>query len=318
MIRRIISSSNDPKRWGSWIFGFSLFVLASSVYAAPHLRVVTTLSVFADLVKQIGGDYVEVSYVASPRFNPHFIEAKPSDVLKVKKADLLVHGGLDLEAWRGPLLDAAGNPNLFSGGQGELDLSVGIPLLEVPDKPLNRLMGDIHIYGNPHYWLDPENAKRMGKAIADKLSEIDPSQAVYYQQRLADFSKRLDQRIAQWKQMSESIRGKEAVAYHNEWPYLAEFLGIKINQFLESKPGIPPSPKQLEFLEEYMKARKIRVIVQPTYFPRDASEALAKRTGASVVTLCQNLGELPEASDYFAFIDYDVRQMVNAFKADAR
>ena len=129
----------------------TVMVLAGGTGAAPQpLRVVATLSVFADLVKQVGGEDVEVSYVASPRFNAHFIECKPSDVLKVKKANLLVHAGLDLEAWRGPLLDAAGNPNLFQGGKGELDLSTGIPLLEVPDKPLNRSMGDIHIYGNPH------------------------------------------------------------------------------------------------------------------------------------------------------------------------
>ncbi len=290
----------------------AVMALAGGAGAAQPLRVVATLSVFADLVKQVGGENVEVSTVASPRFNPHFVECKPSDVLKVKKADLLVHGGLDLEAWRGPLLDAAGNPDLFSGGKGELDLSVGIPLLEVPDRPLSRLMGDIHLYGNPHYWLNPENAKIMARAIAAKLSEIDPAHADAYQKRLADFLSRLDQKIAQWKQAAAPIRGKEAIAYHNEWPYLADFLGIKIEQFLESKPGIPPSPKHIGFLEEYIRSHNIRAIVQPTYFPRSASEELAKRTGAKVVTLCQNLGELPETKDYFSFIDYDVRQMVEA------
>jgi len=292
--------------------GLVILVLSQSAFAAQPLRVVATLSVFADLVKQVGGEDVEVSYVASPRFNAHFIECKPSDVLKVKKAGLLVHGGLDLEAWRGPLLDAAGNPNLFTGGKGELDLSAGIPLLEVPDRPLSRLMGDIHIYGNPHYWLAPENAKIMVQAIAEKLSEMDPAHADAYQTRLAGFLSRLDQKIAQWKQAAAPIRGKEAIAYHNEWPYLADFLGIKIDQFLESKPGIPPSPKHLGFLEEYIRSRHVRAIVQPTYFPRAASEELAKRTGAKVVTLCQNPGELPETEDYLSFIDYDVRQMVEA------
>ena len=171
-------------------------------------------------------------------------------------------------------------------------------------------MGDIHIYGNPHYWLNPENAKVMAQAIAAKLSEIDPAHAAAYQKRLSDFLSRLDQKMAQWKQAASTIRGKEVIAYHNEWPYLAEFLGIKIEQFLEPKPGIPPGPKQLGFLEEYMKAHGIQVIVQPTYFPRDASEALAQRTGAKVVTLCQNVGELPNAKDYFSFVDYDVQQLV--------
>ena len=309
MIRRTISAFS---RMGAAML--AVMVLAGGARAAQPLRVVTTLSVYADLVRQVGGEDVQVSYVASPRFNAHFIECKPSDVLKVKKADLLVHSGLDLEAWRAPLLDAAGNPNLFQGGKGELDLSTGIPLLEVPDKPLSRLMGDIHIYGNPHYWLGPENAKIMAKEIAAKLSELDPAHETAYQRRLSEFSNRLEGKIAEWKQAAAPIRGKEVIAYHNEWPYLAEFLGIKIEQFLESKPGIPPSPKQLGFLEEYIKSHGIKAIVQPTYFSRASSEALAKRTGAKVVVLCQNLGELPGTDDYFSFIEYDVRQLVSALE----
>ncbi|MDO8730307.1 MAG: metal ABC transporter substrate-binding protein [Candidatus Omnitrophota bacterium] len=280
----------------------------------PAIRVAATLSSFADLVKQIGGDRVEVSTIAPPRFNPHFIEPRPSDVLKVKKADLLVHGGLDLEAWRGPLLDAAGNPDLFPGGKGELDLSRGIPLLEVPDRQLSRLDGDIHLFGNPHYWTSPENGRIMARAIAGKLSEIDPTHAEEYRKRLADFLTRLDGKIAEWKQLSSSVRGKEVIGYHNEWPYLMEFVGVKLEQFLEPKPGIPPSPKHLGFLENYMKERGIKVIIQPTYFPKSSSEVLARRTGATVVILCQSVKELPEASDYIAFVDYNVRQLVRALE----
>lgn len=298
-------------RLAGWIV-LTLAIGVRAAYAKPPLRVVATLSVFADLVKQVGGEEVQVSFIASPRFNPHFIEPKPSDVLKVKQADLLVHGGLDLEVWRGPLLDAAGNPKLFPGGQGELDLSVGIPLMEVPDRPLTRLMGDIHLYGNPHYWIGPENAKIMARAIAAKLTEIDPTHAAAYQQRLADFLSRLDHKMAQWQQAAAALRGKEVVAYHNEWPYLAEFLGITTERFLEPKPGVPPGPQQLAALEAYMKAHGIRVIVQATFAPRGPAEALAKRTGATVVTLCQNVGELPEANDYLSFLDYNIRQLTQA------
>ncbi len=288
-----------------------LFFVPSWVEAAP-LKVVTTMSTFADLAKQVGGEYVNVSYVASPRFNPHFIECRPSDVLKVKEADLFIHAGLDLEAWRGPLLDAAGNPNLFQGGQGELDLSGGISLLEVPTQQLSRLMGDIHIYGNPHYWVNPENGRIIAQEIADKLSQIDPAHAAAYRKNLETFQQRLDQQIAQWKQWVSAIQGKEVIAYHNEWPYLAQFSGLKIEQFLEPKPGIPPSPKQLGFLEEYMKSHHVKAIIQPTYQPRDSSEALARRTGAKVVILCQNVGELPQAKDYLSMMDYNVRQLVQA------
>ncbi len=226
-------------------------------------------------------------------------------------------GALALEAWRGPLIDAAGNPDLFSGGKGELDLSVGIPLLEVPDRPLNRLMGDIHIYGNPHYWMSPENARMMAQAIAAKLSEVDPAHADAYRQRLAAFLQKLDQKMIEWRQKVAPLQGKEVVAYHNEWPYLTEFIGLKIEQFLEPKPGIPPSPRQLGFLEGYMKQHKIQVIIQPTYYPKDSSEALARRVGGKVVILCQNVGELPEVRDYFALMDYNIRQLVQSLGGDS-
>lgn len=302
---------------GSLCLLLSAFCFLPSTFPAEQpLKVAATLSSFADLVKQVGGDRVEVSTIAPPRFNPHFIEPRPSDVLKVKKADLLVHAGLDLEAWRGPLVDAAGNPRLFQGQPGELDLSRGIPLLEVPNKPLSRLMGDIHLFGNPHYWTNPENGRIMARAIADKLSEVDPSHAEEYRKRLADFLTRLDGKITEWKQLSSGLRGREVIAYHNQWPYLAQFTGIKVEQFLEPKPGVSPSPKHLGFLEQYMKERRIKAIIQPTYFPKNSSEVLARRVGGEVVILCENVQELPEASNYIAFVDYNVRQLVRALEGE--
>lgn len=289
----------------------------SPAQAEPALRVVATLSTFADLAKQIGGDRVEVSTIASPRFNPHFIEPRPSDVLKVKKADLLVHAGLDLEVWRGPLIDAAGNPRVFPGQPGELDLSEGVRLLEVPKGPVSRLMGDIHLFGNPHYWLEPHNARIMAQSICDKLCAVDPSSCDGYRQRLKQFLNRLDQKQKEWISALAPYRGRELVGYHNEWPYLMQFAGLKMEQFLESKPGVSPGPKQLGFLETYMKERGIREIVQATYFSRSASDALAKRTGSKVVILCQNVRELPEASDYFSWMDTNVRQLVQALGGSA-
>jgi len=306
----LVWASTSSARTAATLLVALLFTsVTAPANATQPLRVATTLSTYADLVKQIGGENVEVSYVASPRFNPHFIEPRPSDVLKVKNADLLVHSGLDLEAWRGPLLDAAGNPNLFSGSKGELDLSIGIPLLEVPNRPLSRLMGDVHIYGNPHYWMGPDNARIMAQAIAAKLSDLDPTHAAAYRERLGTFLQKLDQKTAEWKQKAAVLQGKEVVAYHAEWSYFAQFVGLKVEQFLEPKPGIPPTPKQLGFLEEYMKQHKIQAIIQPTYYPKDSSEALARRVGAKVVILCQNVGELPQAKDYFSMIDYNIDQL---------
>lgn len=278
------------------------------------MRVVATLSTFADLVKQVGGDRVEVLNIASPRFNPHFIEPRPSDVLKVKKAALFVHAGLDLEVWRGPLLDAAGNPRVFPGQPGELDLSRGVSLMEVPDKPVTRLMGDIHLFGNPHYWLDPANARIMAQSVCDKLCAMDPPHCDAYRQRLQQFLGRLNQKSGEWKSALAPYQGRELVGYHNEWPYLMRFAGLTMVQFLEPKPGVPPGPKHLGFLEEHMKQRKIRAIAQATFYPRGPAEALARRTGAKVVILGQNVGEIPGMGDYFSWMDYNVRQLVKALE----
>ncbi len=282
--------------------------------AEAKLKVVTTLSTFADLVKTIGQDEVDVSYVAPPRFNPHFIEPRPSDVLKVKRADLFVHAGLDLELWRWPLVDAAGNAEVRPGGSRELDLSHGIRLLEVPVVALTRAAGDIHLYGNPHYWVNPENAKVMAQSICDKLCAIDPQHCEEYRRNLTDFHGRLDQKISEWKTSFDPYKGKELVGYHNSWPYLMEFLGLKMDYFLEPKPGIPPTPRQIALVEQKISSLGILVIVQPTFYPKDASKAVSKKTGAKVVLLCENVGELSEASDYINLMNYNIEQLLSVLK----
>ncbi|MBI1882604.1 MAG: zinc ABC transporter substrate-binding protein [Chlamydiae bacterium] len=272
------------------------------------------MSTFADLVKQIGGEYVDVSYIASPRFNPHFIEAKPSDVVKVKRADLFVHAGLDLEAWRWPLVDATGNAEVCPGGSKELDLSKGIELLEVPTTSLTRAAGDIHLYGNPHYWIHPENTKKMAETICNKLCALDPQHENIFHQNLEIFSNRLNPKISEWKTQVKPYEGQEFIAYHNAWVYLMSFLGFKIELFLEPKPGIPPTPKQVELVENRIKEKGIKGIIHSDYYPSNAADAVAKATGAKVIILCQNVGELPEAKDTISMIDYNVRQLMTALQ----
>ena len=297
------------------LVGIVALVFSATAEATPkRLNVVATLSTFADWAKTVGGDYVDVSYVASPKFNPHFIEPKPSDVVKVKRAALLIHAGLDLELWRGPLLDAAGNTAVFPGQPGELDLSQGIELLEVPTHAVSRSEGDIHIYGNPHYWVDPENAKVTARAIANKLSEIDPAHAEEYQRHCDAFLARLDAKLQEWRSRLKPYEGQELVGYHNEWPYLIRFAGLRMEQFLEPKPGIPPTPKRIEFIEQYMNERHVPGIVQSTYFPTQAAETIAKRTGSHVILLCQNVGEVAQASDYLAMVDYDITQLIQGLQ----
>ena len=284
----------------------------SAAHAATGLKVVATLSTFGDLIKTIGGDAVTVTSIASPKFNPHFIEPRPSDVLNVKRANVFAHAGLDLEAWRDPLVNAAGNTGIRPGSAGDLDLSRGIPLLEVPSANVSRAEGDIHVFGNPHYWVSPENGRIMAQTIAAKLSEMDPANQAKYEQNLAEFLSRLDPKIAEWKEKAKPLAGMELVGYHKSWPYLMDFLGTKMEQFLEPKPGIPPSPQQVDFLKNYMKANAIKVIVTSSYFSDKASQSLANDTGAKVLLLAQSVGETKEATDYIAMIDYDVNALIDA------
>ncbi len=282
--------------------------------AAERPNVVATLSTFGDLVNIIGGEHVQVSAIASPKFNPHFIEPKPSDVLKTKRATLFVHAGLDLELWRWPLLDAAGNRDAMSGGSKELDLSQGIALLEVPTRPLSRAEGDIHLYGNPHYWLNPENARTMAQAICDKLCAIDPEHQETYHANLRVFLTQLDRKMAEWRSTLAPYKGREVVGYHNSWVYLMEFAGLKMDHFLEPKPGIPPTPQQVRFITQYITQQQIPAIVQESFFPTQTAKTIAKRTGAQVVLLCQNVREVPACSDYIAMMDYNVHQLVAALQ----
>lgn len=279
-----------------------------------ELNVVATMSSFADLAKTIGGPYVTVSYVAPPTFNPHFIEPRPSDVLKVKRCDLFIHGGLDLEAWRGPLVDAAGNPRVRTGGDRELDLSRGIKLLEVPDHPLSRADGDIHIYGNPHYWPSPVNGAIIAREIAEKLREVDPDHADAYDQNLSRFLDKLNAKMKTWKARLKPYQGVELVGYHNEWIYFMEFAGLRMDLFLEPKPGIPPGPQHLARVEAYIKEHDVPAIVSASYQPKRSAEQLAQRSGARLVLLCQNVGEAPGASDYLSMVNYNVEQLAQAMQ----
>ena len=297
------------------IFFFGILTLSGTLplFAEDgHLAVVTTLSSYADIAKSIGGARVETTFVASPKFNPHFIEPRPSDVLKLKKADLFIHSGLDLEAWRTPLIDAAAKSDLREGGSRQIDLSEGIPLLEVPSGQVSRAEGDIHMFGNPHYWIDPRSGLIIAKHIAKKLSEIDPSGKYIYEANLKNFDSTLRTKMTQWQIALSQIKGKEVLGYHNEWPYMMNFAGLKMNQFVEPKPGIPPGPQHLSELEHYITANNIHALIQASYFSKEAGEYLTKNTGIKVLMLCQNVGELPECSDYISMVDFDIQAIVKA------
>lgn len=281
---------------------------------AEPVKVAASSAYAADLVRQVGGDRVSVRALASPKFNAHFYQPTPRDVRDVARADLYVGWGLDLEAWSDPLLEAAGRPEFFRGGARHADLSAGIRLLEVPQGQISRAEGDVHLFGNPHYQMDPRNAPVMARTIARALGSVDPDGASRYAASADAFAAEWGRRLEGWKAACAHCAGQEVVSYHKDMAYLADFLGLKAEQCLEPKPGIPPTPQHLAFLERYIRERGIRAILLPTYYPQDAARRLADRTGARVVTVCQNVGETDDAGDVESFHEHNVRQIARALE----
>ncbi len=278
------------------------------------LKIVATTTTFGSLVREIGGDHVEVKSISLPKFNTHFFQPKFSDVRSVQKADVFVQAGLDHELWTQAVLEAAGKPKLFGGAEGNISMSEGIKLLDVPENKLSRAEGDVHIFGNPHIWMSPENARVMADNLRHRLKEFNPENAADYDKNADAFIAKLDQKIVEWKAVAENVRGKEVVSYHKDIAYFADFLGFKVLRFYEPKPGIPPAPRELMELEKYIKENGIKAIIQPVYYSRESTDALAKRTGAKVYIICQNAGEAPGTEDYISLFDYNVKTLNEALK----
>ncbi|MBI4971990.1 MAG: zinc ABC transporter substrate-binding protein [Candidatus Omnitrophica bacterium] len=300
------------KKWISLIL-FALVFLPSSVFAAEKIRVVTTTTTLESLVREIARDKVDIHHVASPIRDIHYIQPNPKDLMMLKKAKIFVHLGLDLEAWRDAMLVAAGNPSFLRKDEGAIDVSVGVPLLEIPTT-YSRTEGDIHAFGNPHYAIDPENAKIMAKNIADGFSRIFPDDAGYFKQNLDKFNQKIEEKMKVWQTEMAPYRGAPIVTYHKSWPYFVERFGLETLGELEPKPGIPPTAKHLAELERIMKERGVKIIIIEPFNETSTPRKVSKDTGARVLNLIQNVNGKKEAPDYFSMIDYDINQIVQALK----
>ena len=281
------------------------------------LKLVTTIPDLADIAARIGGDRVEVEALAKGYQDPHFVDAKPSLILKLKRADMFIQVGLDLEiGWVPPLLEAARNKNIFYGGTGYVNASEGIELLEVPnvDAAQLRAQGDIHVWGNPHFWLDPMNGKIIAGNISAKLSKISPSDASYFQNNLATFTAQLDSANAVWMQKIAPFKNTEILAYHNSWPYFEEHFQLRIAGFIEAKPGIPPTPGHLVDLIQIIKNKKIGVIIISTYFDDKPAKSVASQVGAKVIPVAPSVGAFKEVKSYFDLFSYNIDVLVKAFE----
>ena len=293
-----------------------LAVLAFTPSAeAKKLSVVTSTSDLAALAQEVGGERIGVEAIAKGYQDPHFVEAKPSFLLKLKNADLLISVGLELEiGWLPPLITQSGNPRIQPGAAGYLDASQFAEILEIPRGQITRAMGDVHPQGNPHYWLDPENGRRIAKGIADKLGQMDQADAAYFQQRYADFDKRLTAAEKGWEAQMQPYRGRKVVTYHNSWPNFSRHFGLNVVGYVEPRPGIPPSPGHTLELIQMMKRDSVKIILVEPYFDLKTPESIARSTGGQVLVMLPSVGGDKTATDYFKVFDYNINLLINAFK----
>ena len=291
-------------------------VLLGAVPARAQLNVVTTTSDLASIAQEVGGDKVKVTALAKGYQDPHFVEAKPSFVFLLNKAQLLVVIGRDLEsAWLPPLITQSRNAKIQPGSSGYLDASQNVRILDMPTGAITRAMGDVHPSGNPHYWLDPENGGRIARSIEGRLSQLDSANSAYYKARATDFERRLAEAQKRWKAMIAPYKGVKVVTYHRSWTNFADAFGLDVIGFVEPKPGIPPTPQHTLDVINAMKAQNVKIIMVEPYFDSKTPNSIASKSGAKVLVMPPSVGGVPQAGDYFKLFDYDVNLLVEAIKA---
>src|SRR5437763_7563789 len=264
-----------------------LSIVLCAFSAQAKINLVATLPDFGSLARSIGGDNVEVTVLAKPTEDPHFVDARPSFVVALRSADVLIEGGAELEiGWLPPLLQNARNPKIEVGKPGRIVASQGVRLMNVPTT-ITRAAGDVHVLGNPHFTTDPIIAKAIALHISQALSALDAANAAAYQANYKTFETTINAKLQQWGAAMLPFKGRPVVAYHDSWPYFAHRFGISIDIFLEPKPGIPPSPSHLTEVIAQMKAQHVKAVIVEPYHDRRVAEKVASATGAKVVEFSQ-------------------------------
>jgi zinc/manganese transport system substrate-binding protein len=290
---------------------FAALLLAGT--AAPPLKVVTTTTDLAAIAQEIGGARVSVKAMAVGTQDPHFVEPKPSLILELRSADVFAQVGLGLEVgWAPLLLDQARNQKIRPGGAGHLDMSAAASVLDIPAGKVTRAEGDIHPYGNPHYWLGPENGKRMAGLFAQKFTALDPAGAQEYANNLRAFEAKVNAAIGEWRRLLDPFDAHRVVAYHNSWKYFLTFAGLEITGYVEPKPGIPPSPAYLADLIANMKREKVKVVIVDPFYDIKIPRFVAQQAGAKLLVLPSSVGGVKGVDDYISLIDHNVRALRNA------
>ena len=277
--------------------------------------VVATTEDLASLTREVGGDRVTVEALARGYQDPHFVEPKPSYILKLQRADLLVVVGRDLEVgWLPPLIRQSRNAKVQPGARGYLDASLTARILEIPTGQITRAMGDVHPLGNPHYWLEPGNGRRIAQGIARRLADISSADAAYFNQRYADFDRRLAEAETRWAAIMAPYTGVKIVTYHRSWPNFAERFGLDVIGYVEPRPGIPPSAAHIRDVIQEMQRQNARIVLVEPYFDPRTPNAIAREADARVVTLAPSVGGVKEATDYFKLFDYNLNQLITAIQ----
>ena len=297
---------------------FALFfatLLPLPTRADSKLQVMTTTTDLASIAQEIGGDKISVESIARGYQDPHFVDPKPSFLLKLSRAQLLIVVGLELEiGWLPPLITQSSNSRIQVGAPGYLDASRFARILELPTGQVTRAEGDVHPLGNPHYWLDPDNGLRIAKGIQNKLSEMRPSDANYFAERYEAFEKRLKESDEKWQAQMKPYAGRKVVSYHRSWPNFAEHFHLNVVGYVEPRPGIPPSPKHTVELIGLMKREGVKIIMVEPYFDLKTPNSIARDTGGKVVVLMPSVGGEKEITDYFKLFDYDIAKLKQAFE----
>ena len=288
------------------MFLFILSLLLGVAHASAAIKVVAALPDFADITSQIGGNKVSVDYIVRADQNPHFIEVKPSYMMKLKSADVYFSIGMELDLWSPQIIDGSRNDRLEV-----IDLSKGITKLEVPQQ-VDPSQGDVHRFGNPHYWLDPRNVRVIAHEIIDALANVSPSDMQTFRANSDAYLKKLDAKIVEWQAAMKPYAGAKIVTFHKSWSYFANWLGLDVVGEVEPKPGIAPSPSHTAELVNLVRKEGVKVIVVEPFYSLDAPDQIARLTGAKVVVLPTSSGGSDQTKDYINLLDYDVNTLINA------
>ena len=279
--------------------------LGAAPAAQAALKVVTTTTDLADVTRKIGGDRVEVDSICRGDQDPHFVEPRPSYMVDLSHADLLVSVGLDLEiGWLPSLLQGARNPDINPGGPGFLDASTAIHPIEIPHGAVDRSQGDIHPRGNPHYWLDPQNVKAIAQLVGDRLARLDPDGAAGYHSRTQAYVRRLDAKMVAWRTALQPLAGTKVVTYHRTFNYFLARFGLTPTEYIEPRPGIPPSAAHLAEVIHTMQDGGVKLVLHENFYERRASEMVASRANARLLVLPTSVGGERGAGSYVALIDH--------------